>query len=76
MKRKRNWNAGMTREQHAEAQQLLDEHIRAFEDERARGAFGAPGSIWEIGADGRAKLRVPSAREQVLKHPLSSKQRH
>ena len=50
--------------------EIQAEHFRAFEDERARGTFGAaPGSIWEIGADGRAKLRVPNAREQVLKHP-------
>jgi hypothetical protein len=41
-RRKRNWNAGMTREQHARGE-IQIEHIRAFEDERARGAFGAPG---------------------------------
>jgi hypothetical protein len=72
----RNWNAGLTLEQRAEANRISDEHIRAFYDERERGAFGAPGSIWEIGADGGLKLRVPNARDQVLKLPPSSERRH
>jgi hypothetical protein len=70
-KRKRNWNAGLTREQHAAATRIAAEHIRAYYDERARRAFGLPGSIWEIGEDGKARLRVPTAREQVLLGPTT-----
>ena len=65
--RKRNWNAGMTLAQQAIARRMDAEHIRAFYNKRARGAFGKPGSIWEIDADGRAKLRVPNGREQALR---------
>jgi hypothetical protein len=75
-RRKRNWNAGMTLEQRAAAERIQMEHIRAFEDERVRGALGKPGSIWEIGSDGEVKLRVPNARDQVLKLPPSSERRH
>lgn len=57
-RRKRNWNAGLTLAQQAIARRIQTEHIRAFDDERARGVLGAPGSIWEI-VDGRARLRVP-----------------
>jgi hypothetical protein len=64
-RRKLNWNAGLTLVQRAIAERILGEHICAFNDERARGAFGTPGSIWEI-VDGRARLRVPTAREQAL----------
>ena len=74
--RKRNWNAGLTLQQRAVANRILDEHMRAFEDEQARGVFGQPGSLWYIDTDGRAKLRVPNARDQVLKLPPSSERRH
>ena len=56
-RRKRNWNAGLTLVQQAIARRTQAEQIRAFEDERARGALGAPGSMWEI-VDGVARLRV------------------
>jgi hypothetical protein len=74
--RKRNWSAGLTLEQRALAEAIQCQHIRAFYDERDRGAFGAPGSIWEISADGRAHLRVPSGRDQVLLLPQTSQRRH
>jgi len=64
-RRKTNWNAGLTLAQQAIARRIQTEHVRAFYDERARGEFGAPSSIWEM-VDGRATLRVPTAREQVL----------
>jgi hypothetical protein len=63
--RKRNWNAGLTLAQQAIARRIDAEHVRAFNDERARGAFGTPGSSWEI-IDGMARLRVPTGREQAL----------
>jgi len=64
-RRKRNWNAGLTREQQAIATRIQIEHVRAYDDERARGAFGAPGSIWEI-VNGALRLRVPTGTEQAL----------
>jgi hypothetical protein len=58
-KRKRAWYAGLTLAQRAIANEIGNDHIRAFYDERARGVFGAPGSIWSIGDDGLATTRGP-----------------
>jgi hypothetical protein len=70
--RKRNWNAGLTRAQHALANKILGEQIRAYNEERAAGTLGLPGSMWEIRGDGLAKCRGPSVRELVAGwHPTS-----
>jgi hypothetical protein len=44
-RRKRNWYAGLM-EQAERARRIQEEHIRAWYDEQARGAFGKPGSTW------------------------------
>jgi hypothetical protein len=71
--RKRNWNAGLTKAQHALATKILTEHMRAFDKEHADGTMGLPGSMWEIGSDGLAKCRAPSVRELVAGWQPTSK---
>lgn len=51
-RRKRNWNAGLTKAQHALAIKIGKARIDAFYKERADGTMGLPGSMWEIGSDG------------------------
>jgi len=48
------------------------ELIRAFEDERARGVLGQPGSMWDIGTDGMARLRAPNGKPRLVLLPLRS----
>jgi hypothetical protein len=72
---KQRWHAGLTREQAARARQIQAEHIHAWYDEQARGAFGKPGSIWEI-VDGKARLRGPNARELVVLNSIPSERVH
>jgi predicted transcriptional regulator len=74
-RRKRNWYAGLTLEQAERARRIQEEHIRAWYDEQARGAFGKPGSTWEI-VDGRARLRGPNARELVVLNSTPSERVH
>jgi hypothetical protein len=49
----------------------LDLHIRAYEDEQARGVIGKPGSVWWIGEDGLAKTAGPPAAEIARARPIS-----
>jgi hypothetical protein len=60
--RKRNWNAGLTKEQAEKARIIHTAYIEAYYDERARGAIGTPGSLWEIGPDGKATHSAPQRR--------------
>jgi hypothetical protein len=60
--RQRNWNAGLTREQHRIASAIQTGHILAFEREHSAGTLGEPASVWEIGPDGLAQCRAPDCR--------------
>jgi hypothetical protein len=71
--RKRAWYAGLTLAQRAIANEILDLHILAYEDERARGVIGKPGSVWWIGEDGLAKTAGPPAAEIARALPADFK---
>jgi hypothetical protein len=71
--RKRAWYAGLTLAQRAIANDISRDLMRAYEDERARGAIGKPGSIWSRGEDGRVTFAGPTPQDIARALPADFK---